>query len=301
MSYLYNLKKSDFMKTKILMLGMILSLMTISCSKKDNADNSTISADEAAINAKFDAANDDVSAIIEEQLDATMSSPSGRGPLTPPSCPTVTRTPTPIGTPLSIGDNVTETIDFGTGCLHNGHTLSGIIVITFTYNPGVYPQVATYTFNNFYHNLRKFTGTKTFTRTLVSNTVNTTPHYKVVMDMNMTMTTPDGRTFTRVGTRTREIIAGQNTPIDLTDNVYQVTGNWTTTYPNTTVQTSTITSPILVKFQCISGTNNYSPLSQGIITFVRNTHTATLDYGNGSCDNTAIFTLDGVAHTITLN
>ena len=134
-----------------------------------------------------------------------------------------------------------------------------------------------------------------------TTTANPLLHPVVVMDMNMTMTTPDNRVFTRVGTRTREIIAGQSTPLDWSDNVYQVTGNWTTTYPNTTVQTSTITSPILVKFACISGASTFSPLAQGIITFVRNTHTATLDYGNGTCDNTAVFTHNGVAHTITIN
>jgi hypothetical protein len=299
MSYLYNLKKKRLMKTKFLMLGMILSLMTISCSKKDNADSTTISADEAAVNAKFDSSNDDVSAIIEEQLDATLAnSASGKGPeLLPPSCPTVTRVPA-FGITITPGTTVSKTIDFGTSCVRNGKTFSGIINIDFVYNPTATSHTVNYSFTNFYHNSRKFTGTKTFTRTLQSTPANTSIHPVVVMNMNMTMTTPDGRVFTRVGTRTREIIAGQTTTADLTDNVYQVTGNWTTTFPNTTVQTSTITSPIIVKLPCVP-TN--SALSQGIITFVRNTHTATLDYGNGSCDNIAIFTLDGVAHTITLN
>jgi hypothetical protein len=39
-------------------------------------------------------------------------------------------------------------------------------------------------------------------------------------------------------------------------------------------------------------------LVQGVITFVRNTHTATLDYGTGDCDNIGIFTINGISHTI---
>ena len=36
----------------------------------------------------------------------------------------------------------------------------------------------------------------------------------------------------------------------------------------------------------------------GVITFVKNGVTATLDYGNGDCDNTAVFTINGVSYTI---
>jgi hypothetical protein len=75
-----------------------------------------------------------------------------------------------------------------------------------------------------------------------------------------------------------------------------VTGNWTTTFPNTTVQTSTITSPLLVKMSCIN--QNKPLLVQGIITFTRNGNTATLDYGDGTCDNLAVFTINGNAYNI---
>jgi hypothetical protein len=62
------------------------------------------------------------------------------------------------------------------------------------------------------------------------------------------------------------------------------------------VQTSTITTPLLVKMSCIN--QNKPLLVQGIITFTRNGNTATLDYGDGTCDNLAVFTINGNAYNI---
>ncbi len=290
------------MKRKILMLGLVLSLMTIGCSKdKGESDQSTITAEEAGINAKVDASNDDVSKVAEDQLNVSEGF-SGKSVAiaTPflPTCAIVTRVPAP-GTTPSVGSTVVKTIDFGTtGCpMPNGNILKGKLIFTFVYDPNATTHTINCTFDNFYHNFRKIEGTKVFVRTMTAATAASPSHPIWVMTMNLNIILPDGRVVSRNGTRTSEIIAGYNTTTDWTDNVYSVTGNWTTTFPNTTIQTSTITSPIIVKFAC-SPTN--SVLSQGIITFVRNTNTATLDYGNGTCDNQAIFTINGISYPITL-
>ncbi len=290
------------MKRKILMLGLVLSLMTIGCSKdKGESDQSTITAEEAGINAKVDASNDDVSKVAEDQLNVSEGfSGKSVAVATPflPTCAIVTRVPA-VGTVPTVGSTVVKTIDFGTtGCpMPNGNILKGKLIFTFVYDPNATTHTINCTFDNFYHNLRKIEGTKVFVRTMTAATAASPSHPIWVMTMNLTITLPDGRVISRNGTRTSEIIAGYSTPTDWTDNVYSVTGNWTTTFPNTTTQISTISSPIIVKFAC-SPTN--SVLSQGIITFVRNTHTATLDYGNGTCDNLAVFTLNGISYQITL-
>ena len=290
------------MKSKILLFGLFLTLMTIGCSKEDETDNATITAEEAGINAKIDAENGDVYNIVENQYDNvdsnTLSYKTGYAQESFLSaCASVTRVPA-FGTTPTVGQTVTKTIDFGTGCqINNGNFLSGKIIISFVYNPNATTQTVNCTFDNFKHNTRRIEGTKTFTRTLTAATAASPSHPIWVMTMNLTITLSDGRIVTRVGTRTIEIIAGYNTPNSWTDNVYSVTGNWTTTFPNTVTQTSTITSPIIVKLACVP-TN--SSLSKGVITFVRNSQTATLDYGNGDCDNLAIFTTNGVSYTITL-
>lgn len=291
------------MRTKILFLGLALSLFTISCNK--DKDNNDFTADEAGVNAKIDLANDDVSDVVEGQFNATMEN-TASGKTTElaaapnlPTCATITRVPA-FGTAPTVGQTVTKTIDFGTtGCaMPNGNILKGQIIMSFVFNPTATSHTINYQFVSFYHNAIKFDGTKTFTRTMSVATATSPSHPIVVMNMDMTATFPDGRVFERVGTRTREIIEGYGTPLVLADNIYKVTGNWTTTFPNTTVQTSTITTPLFVKMSCIAV--NKPLLVKGVITFERNGNIATLDYGNGDCDNLAIFTINGTQYTIAI-
>ncbi len=289
------------MKTRLI-LGFAIAILVIGCSKNDDSEKSTITQEEASINAKIDVASDDVASIVDSEFSATLEN-GEMGRLTNlsqqflPSCATVSRVPD-FGTIPTVGQLVTKTIDFGTtGCpLANGNVLKGKIVITFTYNPGVTTHTITYQFLDFYHNAVKINGNKTFTRTYTPPTQSTSAHLVVVMNMDLTATFPDGRVFTRVGTRTRDMVAGIETPFVYLDDKYNVTGNWTTTFPNTTVQTSTITSPLLVQMSCIA--TNKPLLVKGVITFVRNNNTATLDYGDGECDNTAVFTINGNSYTI---
>ena len=279
------------MKSKLLILGIAFSLMTVSCSRKEK-DNSTITADEASVNAKIDLANDDISSIVENEEAATYGNSANGKTMEVASTtyPIVTRVPA-FGTPPTVGQMVTKTIDYGTTgvTLANGNVLKGIINISFVYDPTATSHTINYSFQNFYHNGIEFNGNKTFTRTM---TTGTDSHPIVTMNMDMNATFPDGRVFNRVGTRTREITAGYNTPNIIADNIYQVTGNWTTTFPAGT-RTSTITTPLRAEANC-------PHIVSGVITTVRDNNTATLDYGNGDCDNQATLTVNGNSTTITL-
>ena len=285
---------------KKLILSLTLAIAMVSCTKNED-DNSTITAEEATVNAKMDIANDDVSDIVEQEESSTYSNTlNGRtientSSALPP-CATVTRVPA-FGTPITPGTLVTKTIDFGTTpcVLNNGNTVSGKIIITFTFQPTAPSHTINYTFDNFRHNAILFVGSKTFTRIMTVATATSPSHPVVTMNMDITATFPNGNSYTRVGQRIREIIEGFGTPV-FTDNRYRITGSWTTTFPNTTVQTSTITTPLIVKMSCILV--NKPLLVSGVITIVRNNNVATLDYGNGDCDNIAVFTLNGIPNTI---
>jgi hypothetical protein len=193
------------MKTKILGLLVVCGLSLLSCQKEDLGST----ADEAKVNAKIDLANDDVSDLVENAYDATAADASGRGMESAssqsnlPACATVTRNPA-FGTPVQVGQTVTKTIDFGTvGCpMANGNVLRGQIIVSFVYQPTAASQSINYEFVNFYHNNIKIVGNKNFTRTFVQGLP------VVVMNMELTATFPDGRVFTRIGSRTREIIEG---------------------------------------------------------------------------------------------
>jgi hypothetical protein len=284
--------------------------LTISCSK-DKDDSATITAEDAITSSKLDVANDDITNTVEDQFDATTANlTTGRlaAPVSNflPTCVQIVRTPA-FGTLITPGTTVTKTITFTPGCtLPNGSSVSGSIVMSFVYQPltATSSQTINISFVNFQHNNFAITGTKTLTRTMTAATVTSTPHPIVSISMNITATnTTNGNVHTRTGTRVREFVEGFYTPLNIYDNVFKITGNWTTTHPNGNVQTANITAPVFVKFSCANSTATPRPsvLSQGIISFVRGTHTATLDFGNGDCDNSAVFTLDGVARTITIN
>lgn len=284
------------MKTKTILFGLFLFVVVIGCNKDDNNTNGTMSVEEATANTKMDIANDDVSKVVEGQLGAE-DGISGRGTTGTqdflPACATVTRVPA-IGTAIAAGTLITKTIDFGTtGCaMQNGNVLKGKIIVTFNYQPTATSHTINYEFVGFYHNAIMLEGNRTFTRVMSVTTAASPSHPVVTMNLDMTATFPSGNTYRRIGTRIREIVAGYDTAI-LTDNVYNVTGNWTTTFPNTTVQNSTITVPLVVKLNC----NN---IVKGVVTSTRNGNVATLDYGNGDCDNLAVFTFNGVTHNIVL-
>jgi hypothetical protein len=287
------------MKTRIVVFGMILTLLSVSCSKKEDSTESNITTDEIGVSAKLDIMNDDVSKMVEDNI-GTEDGIAGKSNQTAQpysSCAYITRVPD-FGTVITPGTLITKTIDFSynnpSGCtLPNGNVLKGKIIITFTYDPTATSHTITYTFDNFYHNAVKLAGTKTFTRVMSVATATSPSHPIVTMNMDMTATFPNGNIYTRTGSRVREIIAGYDTPQLWSDNVYQVTGSWTTTFPNAASQSSTITSPLIVKLDC-------NHIVQGVISITRNNNTSTLDYGSGNCDNIAIFTRNGVSYTIIL-
>jgi len=287
------------MKTIKIILGLALVFSIYSCSKDDI---SFVSAEDAKISAKIDAMNDDVSSLVEEQESNTYSNAiSGKvadasfSQIT--TCATITRVPV-FGTAPTVGQTVTKTIDFGTGCtLNSGNVVSGKIIISFVFQPQATSHTINYSFVNFFHNGIEFNGDKTFTRIMISTTTNPILHPQVTMNMDMTATLPDGRVYTRVGTRVREIVEGYGNEI-ITDNVYKVTGSWVTTTPTGASQTSTIRTPLIVKMSCL--VVNKPLIVSGIITIVRNNTSSTLDFGDGTCDNFAVFTVNGNSYNIVI-
>lgn len=279
----------------IVTFGLLLS----SCAKKEDADTTPLTSDEAKVSAQIDLANDDVASIVQniyENPDSqTFANKNGETSLA--ACATISRIPAFGSTPAA-GTTVTTTVDFGTGCtLQNGNLVSGKIIITYDYPTATATSVTVnYIFNNFTHNGHLVTGTKDFVFTKVAATT-TAPiipqHWKAVMNMDLNITI-NGVVYHRVGSRTTEITAGYNQP--LADREYTVTGNWTTTPTGGSAWTSSITTPLLVKMSCMNV--NKPLLVKGVITFVRNNSVATLNYGSGNCDNLAVFTFNGNDYNI---
>lgn len=297
----YKPSKFLIMKNRIILMVATLCVFAISCNKDDAKEENNITQDEISTSAKIDDVADDITKIVEDQMNPDFGI-SGRGTIETsaflPDCAIVTRVPE-TGFP-AVGQNIVKIINFGTtGCVFpiTGAVLKGKIIITIPYQPSSNVHTATYTFVDFYHNSRKVVGSKTFVRTFTPATVSTTAKLVVVMNMDLTVTLVDGRVITRTGSRTRELVEGLDTPANFADNVYKITGEWFTIFPNASVKTSTVASPIFLKIAC---SPQNSIFSKGVISFTRNNNSATLDYGDGTCDNLAVFTRNGVATTITL-
>ena len=283
------------MRTRILISALFGCFVLLTSCNKEDIDNPQVTQEDMANSAKTDAAVDDVSSVVLEQFNAdlNLSGRTSENERVTPDCVTVTRVLSP-GPTLTPGTTVTKTINFGTeGCtMRNGNILKGKIIISFIYQPQATEHVINYSFENFYHNDIKLEGSKTVTIKLGTTTANPNTHLIFKIDLNLTVTLPGGRIIKIKGTKTREIIEGQSTP-ELADNVYQVTGNWETIFPNGAIRTATITSPLIIKMNCHN-------IVKGIIEYKRNDLIAILDFGDGTCDNQATLTIDGVQHLITL-
>jgi hypothetical protein len=274
------------MKTNsILKITFLFAIILFASCTKDNNDlANAFTTEDLQTNAKLDQVANDLSDIIDDQY--FTENPAGKtiapteSNLLPP-CVTVTRTFT--------STTWTRTINFGTtGCaMPNGAILRGIIRVSGVLPYSTSNYVITYTFDGFRYNDFLVQGNRTITRSLGTSTYQVNTHPICVMDMNMTFTNSRG-IFTRVGTRTRECIEGYTTAI-WTDNVYVITGNWTTTFPNGNVHSNAIsnTTPLRVRLNC-----DYRVVS-GVVNITRPNHSAVLDYGAGTCDNLATISIDG--------
>ena len=293
------------MKNAIKLMAVIALIITYTSCENDATTTPTqLTSNDAIVNSKIDLASDDIATIADQLFDNINSNTITYRSIDNTtsiftSCATITRVPA-FGTAITPGTQVTKTIDFGTtGCtLNNGNVVRGKIIISFVFQPTAVSHTVTYTFDNFYHNNIKFVGTKTFTRSMTTQTTTAAPHPIVVMELDMTIILPNGDEYVRVGTRTRELIEGFSTENNFMDNIYKITGSWTTTAPNGNQHTATITEPLRAKMSCIA--LNKPILAKGIISFVRNDIASTLDYGNGDCDNIAVFTINGVSYTISI-
>ena len=189
-------------------------------------------------------------------------------------CATVTITPA-VGFPKTI------VIDFGASCTHNGITRSGKINIVLTDSVRKPGSQATMTFTNYFVNLYKVEGTHTWTNTSTANTRSWTR-----VTTGGKITAPDARFWLHEGTRSVTQTAGVGTPTP-TDDVFSVyPGTHTVTNSSNISRTCTILEALQRKVAC-------SNIDKGKIKVQGPNHYATIDFGDGTCDNLALLSIDG--------
>jgi hypothetical protein len=259
-------------------MALLLGILT-GCNKNDKGDQATdedtsYASDQSLSEKMFDDAQN-----ISDKASVT----TGSGSFKTSACGTVTH---------SLNSFI---IDFGTSnCLCNdGRNRRGKIIVSYT---GAYADkgsVHTITFEDYYQNDNKVEGTKTVTNR--GNNSAGMPYF----DINVTgsVIREDGTVITCQSTRRRTWIAGYDTPINWTDDKYEITGEGVITRPSGSVNVSIpLSTPLIVSLDCRwieAGTIVYS-MSNGLI--------RSLNYGNTPvCDNKANVVLpNGTSKEITL-
>ena len=294
------------MKTKILALLVICSFAIFSCQKSDVSTSTDATTDllkSAAIattdvavqSASLEATNEaDFYAGFERILRELSHVKGKKGDLlhgydllhyVQGQMPVVTIDTAAAGYPITI------TIAYGTGIETNhGRVISGTVKIAINGDKNTNGSTREITFDKCAvdtiaingTSIEKFIGDNTTTR-------------KITNSSDVTFTITDGATLVRKGTETSEWLAGVATPEIRDDDKIIITG--TTTVQNTTdniTYSKTITDGLIKLGDC-------RDIVAGKVEYRQGTDVlATLDYGDGTCDDLATFTSGGTTTEVTL-
>ncbi|NRA92505.1 MAG: hypothetical protein HRU26_07440 [Psychroserpens sp.] len=270
--------KVKLLNRYLLVLG-VMGLIFTGCSNEDSTtDVEEQNTDTAELrrSAEVDVISEKVSDIIidayeseeSEALDRASSSASYL-----PNCVTIT---------VVAQQGFREvTLDFGTdGCFVNGHLLKGQIIFSYERNPEAQQILISYNLVDFYFDAKQVLGSRTILRELSNDNGN--PQFTHTLDF--TVIWPNGLQASRTGVKVREWIEGFQSGA-FSDNVFEVTGNWTTNFVNGNEHTYEVMTPLRREVAC-----NY--FVSGSVDVQRTNFGGVFDFGEGDCDGLASFTFN---------
>lgn len=266
------------MKNSILKLAMLFvatSLFFTSCdTNEDIGGTETLTTAEITASIQADNVSGEVNGLLDNYFAGEeIASKTASKNSTPLACMSKT-----VKVNL---DTQTVTLGFGEGCLlPSGNTISGTIVLTYAVDISAQSLTINYTYDNFYFNDLKVTGTNKIVR--IRSNANKKPQSTLTAETKVTW--PNEDFAVRSGTIVREFTTGFET-LGFEDNVFLITGNWKTTFSNDTAISAEVIEPLKQQMTC-------SYFVSGSIKFKKDGRYGTLDYGSGACDEFALFTLD---------
>ncbi|MCK8522193.1 hypothetical protein M0D21_11470 [Aquimarina sp. D1M17] len=264
------------MKNIILKFGItvFLAAIFVGCDKDEASDETLIDAvdlEETELTAKVDNATEVLSDTFLQVYETEES--DLKSPIHPylPECVTIT---------IEITDTSKDVlVDFGEeGCEVRGHLVKGKLTMSYAIDLDAKTKIITYSLDDFFIDDIQFEGTKTVTRQRMNENGN--PQY--MMDLDLKVTFADGTEASRKGAKTREWVEGVLNG-NWGDNVFLITGAWETNFANGNTHSTTITTALRREASCRF-------LVSGVVDLVRTNYSGVLDYGDGSCDNLALFT-----------
>lgn len=172
-----------------------------------------------------------------------------------------------------------KTIDFGEGCeLPNGNILSGIIYLSYEKDMDLAMKTLALSLQNFTFNGVAVEGSASVVRMRSNESGN--PQSDA--NASFSGTWPDGSTASFTGNRTREWIEGFGSGF-WGDNVFLITGNSTFTGKMGNVFAKQTITPLRRELSCRF-------IVSGVLEISRNDLTASLDFGDGTCDAKGLLT-----------
>jgi len=273
------------LSTNIWVFFVVLGLTFTACSNNDSDEQEEESQDysEVVLSSEVDRASDSMDDIAiqvyEAQEEVEIGGPNfGDRTVSElndfPDCVTITVVVEAMSREL--------TIDFGAeGCLINGNLLKGKMILSYERNLEVQQITITKTLEDFYFNNKNIVGGKTIVKVLSNENGN--PQFTKTTDI--TVIWPSGVQASRNGVKIREWIEGFGSGV-WSDNVFEVTGNWTSTFVNGNTHSYEVVTPLRREVIC-----HY--FVSGSIDVERTLFSGVFDYGVGDCDNQATFTFEG--------
>ncbi len=205
----------------------------------------------------------------EDELAATAKGGYHSGYL--PDCVTITTVVT--------STTKEKTIDFGAGCeLPNGNILGGIIRMRYEKDMDLAQKTLQLELEDFTFNEVAVAGGARILRERSNENGNPQSYAQA----EFSATWPDGSTASFTGERTREWIEGFGSGF-WGDNVFLITGSSTFTGPAGNSFGKVIVSPLRREMACRF-------IVSGVLELTRNGNTASLDFGDGSCDAMGMLT-----------
>jgi hypothetical protein len=265
----------------------------ISCGKKEEKVSNILTQTEAASNNAFaEAQYNDVTTLVDQagRNGATLFGASGTGSGSGINsllngCASLSVDT--VSSPRSI------TIDFGTSnclCL-DGRNRRGKIIATYTGKYRDSGTVISISFDNYYVNDNKISGTKQIINQGFNGSGNLV--YKIIVNGQVIKANNMG-TVTWVSTRYREWKEGYNTPLNILDDVYSITGDANGTNHNGTPYTITITHALVRKMNC-------RWFESGVLSLtITGLPEVSLDYGTTGCDPNATVIVLGQSYPVVL-
>ncbi|WP_272150628.1 hypothetical protein [Tenacibaculum aiptasiae] len=258
-------------------------LLFASCESNDGIDieGDGVTTEEILNVVLADDISTEIDEVIEDDgIESGFESKSATPPSNHPSC--VVRTSEETATGKIV------TLDFGDGCEgKRGREFAGKIIIEYVKTSNSFSK--TVTFENFSVEGNSVEGGKSIVK--VKENSNGNPEATFTIDIKITL--ESGVEIIKKGTKIKEKIEGADTD-DRGDDVYSISGSWESINKNGVVKTATITTNLRREWAC-------KYIVSGVIELSRDGATATLDFGDGSCDNLATLTdANGDTKEITL-